>query len=242
MPKVVVLVCAVALGCGLLAAGAGADTVVPVEGPWHATTSAGLPVAFEVTGGQVANLRFRFKWGFCGTYTSQALAPVAIGPDGHWKAEDGSGQYVEGTFVAPGRLEGVVKAPSRMTPSCPHTHATFTASPGAAPFKEPEAVVLAVYGKHRYVHAPKTMVLNPDGALRFERLRWSGWGSEVTTATGRAYIERGGVVRRPRVSVTLEELVEGGAQNVYLILRYAIRGRVPPGFSPHGERFMEEDG
>jgi hypothetical protein len=240
MRKVAVLACAVVLGCGVLAVGARAAGVVPAEGPWHATTSAGLPVSFEVTGGQVVNVRFRFRWGFCGTYTSQALAPVSIEPDGHWRAEDGAGPYIEGTFGGADRAEGVVVAPSRMTPSCPRTQATFTAEPGAAPFEEPEAVVLAVFGKHEYVHAPKRMVMKRDGSLRFERLRWSRWGGEVTTATGRVYVRSGEVVRRPRVSVTLEELIEGGEQKVYLVLRYVLHGRVPPGIGHHGERLMEE--
>ncbi|MBS1675934.1 MAG: hypothetical protein JST08_00970 [Actinobacteria bacterium] len=240
MRRVAAFVGAVVLGCGVLGASARADGIVPVEGPWHATTSAGLPVAFEVTGGQVTNVRFRFRWGFCGTYAGNGGLPVTVEPSGHWKAEDGSGPYVEGTFVAPDRAEGTVVAPGRMTPGCPMTHATFTAEPGAAPFDEPEAVVLAVVGKHRYVHAPRNMVIKRDGSLRFEDLRWRDWGSEVTRASGRAYVERGDVVRRPRVSVTLEELVEGGARKVYLVLKYALHGRVPAGFRHSGERLMEE--
>jgi hypothetical protein len=240
MRRVATLVCGVVLGCAALTASAGAEAIVPVEGPWHATTSAGLPVGFEVEGGQVAGAQFRFKWGFCGTYASHPIATVPIDPAGHWKAEDGAGPYIEATFTAPDRAEGTVVAPSRMLPGCPETQAKFTAEPGPAPFKEPEAVVLAVVGKHRYVHAPKTMVIKRDGSMRFEKLRWHGWGSEVTHATGRAFIATGHVIRRPRVSVTLEELVEGGEQKVYLVLRYVLHGPVPPGFRHKGERLMEE--
>jgi hypothetical protein len=45
MGKLAVSACVAVLACGVLAAGAGADGVVPAEGPWHATTSAGLPVS-----------------------------------------------------------------------------------------------------------------------------------------------------------------------------------------------------
>jgi hypothetical protein len=213
--------------------------VAPVEGPWHGKTSAGLPIRFEVKDGQVTGARFRFRWGFCGTYTTQT-PPTAIDPGGHWKAEDSATTYAEGTFTAPDRAEGVVVAPGRMTPGCPRTQATFTAEPGAAPFKEPEAVVLAVVGKHKYAHAPKTIVLKRDGSMRLEKLHWRGWGEETAKATGHAFIKVGRVIRRPRVSVTLDELVEGGEQNVYLILEYKLHGRVPSGFRHHGERLMEE--
>jgi hypothetical protein len=240
MRKLAAFGCGLMLGCGVFSAGAAADGIVPTEGAWHATTSAGLPVGFEVKSGQVTGIQYRFKWGFCGTYTSHPAPTVAIEPSGHWKAEDGAGPYIEATFTAPDRAEGTVVAPSRMLPGCPMTQATFTAEPGLAPFEEPEAVVLAVVGKHKYAKAPKTMVIKRDGSMRFEGLHWHGWGSEVTRATGRAFIGVGKVLRRPRVTVFLEELVEGGEQKVYLILRYVLHGPVPPGFHHKGERLMEE--
>jgi hypothetical protein len=225
---------------GAFAAGADADGIVPTEGPWHATTSAGLPVGFQVGAGQVTGVQYRFKWGFCGTYTSHPTPTAAIDPSGHWKAEDGSGPFIEATFTAPDRAEGVVVAPSRMLPGCPMTKATFTAEPGAAPFEEPETVVLSVVGKGRYTKEPKTMVIKRDGSLRFEHLRWQGWADEVTHATGRAFIGVGRFIRRPRVSVTLEEPVEGGEEKTYLFLRYVLHGPVPPGYRHRGERLMEE--
>jgi len=240
MRNLAALACAVVLGCGVLAASADADGVVPVEGPWHATTSAGLPVSFEVGGGQVTSFQYRFKWGFCGTYTSHPGPAVPIDAGGHWKAEDGAGPYIEATFTAPDRAAGVVVAPDRMLPGCPHTQATFTAEPGTAPFEEPEVVVLASVGKRRYAKEPKAMVIKRDGSMRFEGLRWRGWGEEVTHATGRAFIGVGRVIRRPRVTVTLEELIEGGEQTTYLVLSYVLHGRVPPGFRHKGERLMEE--
>src|ERR1700733_3054240 len=129
MRGIVALTCALVLGCGVTAARA--DVVVPAEGPWHGTTSAGLPVAFEVRAGQVVDIRFRFKWGFCGTYEATPSGPSPIGADGSWKGEDTRGQIIEAAFVAPDRVEGKVTAVSRMLPGCPETHATFTAEPGA---------------------------------------------------------------------------------------------------------------
>jgi hypothetical protein len=240
MRRVAVLACVVVLGGGVLATSASAEGIVPVEGPWKATTSAGLPVGFEVSGGQVANFRYRFNWGFCGTYTSHPGPPVPIEASGHWKAEDAAGPYIEATFTAPDRAEGVVVAPDRMLPGCPHSQATFTAEPGAAPFKEPEVTVRATAGKRRYAVEPKTIVLKPDGSMRFEGLHWHGWGDEVTRATGRAFIGVGRLIRRPRVSVLLEEIIVGGEQTVYLELRYVLHGRVPPGFRHRGERLMYE--
>ncbi len=239
MRAVTMLICVLSLGCGAFAATAAGDGVIPMEGPWHGQTSAGLPIRFEVKEGQIMGARFRFRWGFCGTYTTQT-PPAAIDPGGHWKAEDSATTYAEGTFTASDRAEGVVVAPSRMTPGCPRTQATFTAEPGTAPFTEPEAVVLAVVGKHRYRHAPRTIVVKRDGSMRFEKLHWHGWGEEVTKATGRAVIAVGRVIRRPKVTVTLSELVEGGEQSIYLILDYKLYGKVPPGFRHHGERLMEE--
>lgn len=240
MGRLVVSFCAVVLGFGTLTASAGAEGIVPTEGPWQATTSAGLPVSFEVGGGQVTNFVYRFKWGFCGTYTSHPGPAVPIEASGHWKAEDPSGPYIEATFTAPDRAEGVVVAPDRMLPGCPHTQATFTAQPGTAPFEEPPVVVLASVGKHRYVKEPKTMVLKRDGSLRFEHLHWRNWGNEVTHATGRAFIGVGRYIRRPKVSVTLEEFIEGGEQTTYFDLRYVLHGPVPPGFRHSGERLMAE--
>jgi hypothetical protein len=239
MRTAAVFIGAIVLGCGVLAASAVGDGVVPVEGPWHGKTSAGLPIQFEVKEGQVTGAHFRFRWGFCGTYTTQT-PPTPIDGSGHWKAEDSATTYAEGTFTAPDRAEGVVVAPSRMTPGCPRTQATFIAEPGAAPFKEPEAVVLAVVGKRRYRRAPKTVVVKRDGSMRFEHLHWHGWGEATTKATGRAFIGIGRVIRRPKVTVTLSELVEGGEQKVYLILNYTLHGKVPPGFRHRGERLMEE--
>lgn len=243
MRGMVALTCALVLGCG--AGSARADGVVPVEGPWHAKTSAGLPVSFEVTAGQVVHPRFRFRWGFCGTFESGTGGAVPIEPSGHWKYVDGPGPFVEATFVAPDRAEGTVTAPSRELPGCPETHATFAAEPGEAPFEQAESVVLADVRSRRLVHEPSGMGLKRDGSLQLYGLHWRDFGEPVAHATGRAYLRSGcrrcsdRVVRRPRVTVLLNELTQQGDYRVYLHIRYDFHGPIPRGFSHHGSRILE---
>jgi hypothetical protein len=236
------LTCALVLACA--AATARADVIVPVEGPWHATSSAGLPVSFEVSGGQVVRSRFRFRWGFCGTFESELGPPVPIDAAGHWKRVESLGPWIEATFVAPDRAEGMVVAPSRTLPSCPETHAGFTAMPGAAPFEQAEAVVPANVRSRRLVNAPRRMVLKRDGSFRFYGLHWRGFGKPTARATGRAYLRRGcrrcrgREVTRPRVTVVLSDLTQQGNYRVYLQVNYVIHGPVPRGFRHRGGRFL----
>ncbi|MGD9734195.1 MAG: hypothetical protein AB7V58_01100 [Solirubrobacterales bacterium] len=245
MGRIVALSCALAtltLGGGL--ASAEAD-VVPIEGPWHATSSAGLPVAFEVTGGQVVNPRFRFRWGFCGSFEQGPTGSAAIEqPSAHWKYVGTNGPYVEATFTAPDRAEGSVIAPDRMLPSCPETKATFVAEPGAAPFPLAPAVVANNVRTRKLVTEPRGMVMLRDGSFRFYDLDWEGFGESTATATGRAFLRRGchrcrhRVVRRPRVTLRLSELTQQGDARVYLIASWTFHGPVPPGFRKRGERFF----
>jgi hypothetical protein len=242
MARIVALTCALVLGCGVATAGA---DVLPVAGPWHATTSAGLPISFEVRGSQLVNARFRFKWGFCGSFESATGGSVPIEPNGHWKYVDSRGPFAEGTFVAPDRAEGTVTAPSRMLPGCPETHAAFVAEPGAVPFEQAEAVVLANVVTHRLVSAPAGMNLRRDGSLQFYELDWQNFGDSVARGTGRAFLRKGcrrcrdKVVRRPRVVVYLNELTQQGDYRVYLHANYRFVGPIPPGFSRHGSRILE---
>lgn len=76
----------------------------------------------------MVNLRFKFEWGFCGTFESSGNS-AAIDANGHWVFEDPRGQTVEGTFVAPDRVEGKIVSLERELPGCPRTEATFTAAP-----------------------------------------------------------------------------------------------------------------
>jgi hypothetical protein len=245
MARLAALSCAVGLflACGV----SGAEAVVaPVEGPWHGTTSAGLPIAFEVGGGQVAATHFRFRWGFCGSFEEGPGATVAIEqPSGHWKYLASQGPYVEATFVAPNRVEGTVVAPSRMLPGCPETKASFVAEPGAAPFPIAPSLVRYTVNNRRLVKTPGTMVMKRDGSMRFYDLHWKDFGEETATATGRARLRSScpvcphRVVEHPRVTLTLSELTQQGNVKVYLQLEWDFHGQLPPGFRQHGERFLE---
>jgi hypothetical protein len=117
----------------LLTAGAGsarAEGVVPPDSSWKGETSAGLPLSFGVTGGHVVNVRFKFKWGFCGTFElHDGDADAPVDSNGHWSFEDPRGQTIEGTFVAADRVEGTLVSLERELPGCPRTEATFTAAP-----------------------------------------------------------------------------------------------------------------
>jgi hypothetical protein len=242
MARIVALTCVLVLGCGVATADA---DVVPVAGPWHATTSAGLPISFEVSGNQLVNARFCFKWGFCGSFESATGGSVPIEPSGHWKYADSRGPFAEGTFVAADRAEGIVTAPSRMLPGCPETKATFVAEPGEAPFEQAEAVVRADVRTRSLVHAPKNMGLKRDGSLQLYDLRWSGFGEPTAHATGGAFLRRGcsgcpgKEVRRPRVTVLLNELTQQGDFRVYLHIRYDFHGPIPRGFARHGSQILE---
>jgi hypothetical protein len=245
MGRITALICALVLGLAFGGATASAADIVPVTGPWHATTSAGLPISFEVSGDQVANARFRFRWGFCGSFESAVGGSVPIEPNGHWKFADSRGPFAEGTFVAPDRAEGTVTAPSRMLPGCPETHATFVAEPGAAPFEQAESVVLADVRTRRLAHEPTRMRLKRDGSLQLYGLRWQGFSEPTAHASGRAYLRRGcrrcsnRVVRRPRVTLLLNELTQQGDYRVYLHIRYDFHGPIPPGFARRGSRLLE---
>jgi hypothetical protein len=240
MRRIVALSCVLVLA--LAAPTARADDVVPLEGPWHATTSAGLPISFTVSGGQVLDVRYR--WGFCGSFESAVKGSAAIGPDGHWKYADSRGPFAEGTFVAPDRAEGTVVAPSRQLPGCPETKATFVAAPGAAPFEQAEAVVRTDPRTRRLAASPRKISLAGDGHIKLYALRWQGFGEPQAHATGRAFLRSGcrrcpdREVTRPRVSVLLNELTQQGDFRVYLHLRCTIEGQVPQGFPRQGSRYL----
>jgi hypothetical protein len=120
--------------CALVFAGsaglARAEGIEPVEGGWKGRTSQHLYVYFGVSNGRVVNTRYHFHWGFCGTYGNHAkTANLEIDPAGHWLIADPRGTSLEGTFVAPDRVEGLVLAVERELPSCPRIEAPFVAWP-----------------------------------------------------------------------------------------------------------------
>jgi hypothetical protein len=156
-----------ALGIGATPA---AGSVVPVEGSWGGESSAGLPVHFGVEGGRVVNPRFRFKWGFCGTFESSwPGVDFPIDSNGHWVVEDSRGQTLEATFAAPDWVEGTIVAVERMLPGCPRTEATFVAAPVP---ENPESFAAARAGIEalpfeiaiRGLRSENTLVGNVDGS------------------------------------------------------------------------------
>ena len=193
-------------------AGASGETVVPVEGPWHATTSAGLPVGFQVGSGQVVDPRWRFKVGLLRQLRKRHVCGLAGELrrllEIHRSARPLDRRHLRDAH--PARRDG--DGAEQDAPRVPETHATFVAGPGAASFDQQPVVVLANVVTRRLAIAPRGMVLRRDGSLRFYRLDWQKFGEGVTRATGRAFLRHGcrrcrdRVVRRPRVVVYLNEL------------------------------------
>ncbi len=228
------MLCAMALTVGVTSAGA--EGVVPIEGTWVGTTSAKLPVSFEVMEGDVRNAHFRFSWGFCGTYESHLPNTDPIDAGGHWSFLDTRGQTIEGTFVAPDRLEGTVVAVERELPGCPRTQATFVAAPGEIPpFVKPRAFAVQNAITGHLARRPHRIILGRHGSFSFRGLRWQSFGGLRAHATGSAAIRRGKRIWRPRAQVRLSFEVEYGPdKRVYSTVRWALRGPIPPGFARHG--------
>lgn len=233
-----------AMSCLLVLAGgasvAAAEGIVPVEGGWVATTSAGLPVSFEVKEGNVLNAHFRFSWGFCGTYESHTPNIDPIDAAGHWSFLDTRGQTIEATFVVPDRAEGTVVAVARELPGCPRTEATFVAAPGEIPpYVKPQVFAVQNAKTGHLARRPHAIVLGgrKRGSLSFHGLRWRSFGGRKAYATGRAQIRMGKQKWNPRASVRLSFLIgDGPDKRIYSLVRYVLRGAVPPGFARHGFR------
>lgn len=173
-----VVTAVVALALAAAAPSARADIVLPAEGSWAGTSSAGLPVHFGVAGNRVVNTRFKFRWGFCGTFESHdPVASLEIDASGHWAFEDPRGQTLEGTFVAPDRVEGKVLSVGRQLPGCPATEATFTASPVPP---NPESLAAARAGiealpyaiRLRQPQRPPSTLIGLVAGARGERFRF----------------------------------------------------------------------
>jgi hypothetical protein len=242
MRRLAAIACMLALGIG--ASSARAAAVTPVEGIWHATTSAGLPVTFEVSGSQILNPHFRYRWGFCGSVDSEPfILPTPIEADGHWRHEEGRGAWVEATFTAPDRAEGSVNTPGRMTPSCPATHATFVAEPGPPPPPPKTFVVDDVRSGH-LAEEPRRMVLAGGRVRIFELDEWFEYGEPRPIAGGRALLRRcrhcpNPEVRRPKAFIYLSHLTARNGYRVYERIRWVFRGAVPRGFAHHGSVLLE---
>ncbi len=239
--KASVTVCAAMLCLLVLASDASvvkAEGIVPVEGGWVATTSAGLPVSFEVKEGNVLNAHFRFNWGFCGTYESHLPNTDPIDANGHWSFLDSRGQTIEGTFVAPDRVEGAVDAVERELPGCPHTRATFVAAPGEVPpYVKPQVFAVQNANTGHISRRPSEIVLGKHGSFSFHGLKWRSFGARKAYAIGKAAIRKGKREWNPRASVRLSFLIEDGPdKRIYSIVRYVLHGSVPRGFDHRGFR------
>jgi hypothetical protein len=242
--KVSVTACAGMLCLLVLARGASvveAEGIVPVEGGWAATTSAGLPVSFEVREGNVLNAHFRFKWGFCGTYESHLPNIDPIDGNGHWSFADSRGQTIEATFVAPDRAEGTVVAVERELPGCPRTQATFVAAPGEVPpYVKPQVFAVQNANTGHISRRPSEIVLGRHGSFSLHGLKWRSFGGRKAYAIGEAQIRKGGREWNPRASVRLSFLLDDGPdRRIYSVLRYVLQGSVPRGFGHHGFRVVD---
>lgn len=241
--KVTAAVCAAMLSLLALtwsAPAASAEAIVPVEGGWVATTSAGLPVSFEVQGTNVLNAHFGFSWGFCGNYESHLPNTDPIDANGHWSFLDTRGQTIEATFVAPDKAEGTIDAVERQLPGCPHTHATFVAAPGTIPpYVSPLVFAVQNTITGDIAKRPSDIYLGKNLSFVLAGLKWQSFGGPRAYATGKAGIRRGEREWHPRASVRLSSLVEDGPyKRVYSVLRYVLRGHVPRGFERHGLRVV----
>jgi hypothetical protein len=222
--------------CVLILAGnvaaARAEGFAPVEGPWVGTTSHGQPVSFEVTGGNVVDAHFRFDWGECGTHEDRYPNTDPIDAGGHWSYLDPSASAtIEGTFVAPDRLEGAVVTAERHTPSCFASRDTFVAAPGEAP---PQAFAVQNANTLHIAKRPSRIILRPD-TLTFSSLRWQSFGGRVAYARGTAFIRRGKTAWRPRATVRLSSLIKDGpGTRIYSTMRWVLHGAIPHGFARRG--------
>jgi hypothetical protein len=233
--------CAVTLCLAVLACSPSvvkAEGIVPVEGGWVATTSAGLPVSFVVQEGSVLNAHFRFSWGFCGTFESHLPNTDPIDANGHWSFLDSRGQTIEATFVAPDRAEGTVVAAERELPGCPRTQATFVAAPGEVPpYVKPQVYAVQNANTGHISRRPSEIVLGKHGSFSFHDLEWRSFAARKAYATGKARIRKGKREWNPRASVRLSFLVDGGHdKRVYSVVRYVLHGSVPHGFGHRGFR------
>lgn len=232
------LACALVLVLGLGgAASARAATVLPVEGQWTGISSAGLPVHFRVEGGNVVDIVFRFHWGECGNFTSNPAPAEPIDPEGHWSYAAPEGQAIEGTFVSPERLEGRITTVERMTPGCEATRATYVAIPGETPPPSPPVIyavqnVMTGYRERN----PTWIFLGRGSSFILDTLRWQTFGKSVARATGEATIRRFKRDWTPHARVELSRPVPDGPHKaIYTMVRFWLRGPVPPRF-PHSGR------
>ncbi len=219
---------ALALLLAAVPAGARAESVTPVGGPWTGITSVGLPVHFSVEGGNVVDVHWGFHYGECGE---------PIDAEGRWSFEDSTEASIEGTFVSPERVEGAVSVVERMLPGCPATHATFVAIPGESPPPYPPQYYAVTNKKTGYQERlPYTMPINPSYKLWLYQLKWRNWGTPVALGHGHAEIRRFKQSWHPAVHIRLSRPIpDGPHKRLYSVMRWTLSGYVPPPFPRHGK-------
>jgi hypothetical protein len=230
----VATICALVLTCAIGSARAAA--VVPVEGPWSGVTSVGLAVTFDVTGGNVENAHFGFESGACGNQVSHLPNVDPIDPEGHWTFEDPAGPIIEGSFVAPGRVEGSVSTIDRAGPHCSGTQATFIAVPGTVPPPAPPQIYAVQNPRTGHqARMPEVMTIGNGLSFYFYGLHWYHYGQSSARATGHATIRRSKKEWNPRVTVWLRSPIgDGSGKRFYSEMRYSLRGPLPAGYPRKG--------
>jgi hypothetical protein len=213
-----------------------AESVVPVEGPWSGVTSVGLPLSFKVDGTNVTDAHYQFNWGFCGAFESALPNTDPIDAEGGWSFIDGRGSSIEGTFVAPDRVEGTVKAVSRELPGCPATHATFLAVPGETPPPAPlqyYTVMDTESGHQRRL--PREIYLGRFVSFSLYELHWTDYGQSVAHGSGPAEIRQFKKKWRPTAMVTLSRpIADGPGKRVYSRLSFSLDGPLPAHYPRKG--------
>jgi hypothetical protein len=227
---------AAALALTIAPALARAESPAPVQGPWSGVTALGLPVHFTVVDSTVVGATFGFHWGFCGDVEGQSAGPATISPEGKWSLEDSRGAGIEGTVVAPDKIEGVVTAQERMTPSCPATSAPFTAIPGEVPPPAPlQYYAVANTTSGSQLRQPAEIGLGRFISFYVYHLAWSGWGEPVARATGEATVRQFKKEYEPTVKLTLSKpIADGPGKRLYSYLRFTLAGPIPPKYPRTG--------
>jgi hypothetical protein len=231
-----ILAATVTVALSVAPALARAEVPVPTQGPWSGITSVGLPVHFTVEGSTVVAARFGFHWGFCGDFEGEAPGPATIDPEGHWSLADSRGAAIEGTVVAPDRIEGAVDAVERMLPGCPSTHATFFAVPGETPPPVPPQFYAVMNTESGFqIRLPELIYLGRQGSLALIHLQWTGWGEPVAHAVGEAEVRQHKREYSLGAKATLSRpIADGPHRRLYSYLRFTLTGPRPPRYPRTG--------
>jgi hypothetical protein len=125
----------------------------------------------------VVNPVWRFRWGFCGSFTNDvpATVPVDAATGVHRPARPVDRRHLR----RPDRVEGSLTAPDRQTPGYPETHATFLAEPGAAPPNRCRSSSSPASSPATSTSSRPWMQLTRSGSLQLYDLEWRNFGEPV---------------------------------------------------------------